>query len=194
MITRKTHFLLSIAASLLIIQLSLEGCKKYDNENPSGGNGQTGQLSVLMTDAPASFLHVNIHIKSVEVHRAGTDTTNPSGWITLLTRDTIYDLLALRNDITAALASGTLPVGEITQLRLILGTDNTVVLSDSSVHTLTIPSSQNTGIKINIDSRIMANKTVMITLDFDAGESIYQDGTGDYRLGPVIKVKAITFL
>lgn len=191
----KIHYLLPFAAVVfMIVQLSLSGCKKYDNENSSpGGTGQTGQMSVLMTDAPGNFLSVNVHIKSVQVHTS--DTNNASGWITLNTHDTIYDLLKLQNDITVALANGIfLPVGKITQLRLILDSDNTVVLSDSSTHNLVIPSSLNTGIKINIDAQILPGKTVVVTLDFDADESIHLIGTGDYKLSPVIKVKHISQL
>lgn len=160
----------------------ISGCKKDDDptESPS-----TGYMQMEMTDTPGNYLHVYVDVVSVAVHGNG-------GWMVLNTRDTIYDLLTLQNDITAVLADSTLlPTGKITQLRLILGSRNSVVLNDSSAHDLTIPSAMQTGIKINMNTTIEPNKTTRVLIDFDANQSINITGNGEYKLSPVIKVKRI---
>jgi hypothetical protein len=153
------------------------GCKKSSAD---------GYMKVMMTDAPGEYLHVNVDIQKVEVHYA-----NGNNWVTLNTVAQVYDLLALQNNVTTVLANNTqVPAGKVSQMRLMLGTNNTVVLTaDSSTHPLTIPSSYNTGIKINVDATIPSNQTVTITLDYDAGKSINKNGNGEYIMNPVISTK-----
>lgn len=166
------------------------GCKKEDKESEG-----SGYMQMELTDTPGNYLHVYVDVQSVQVHRSNTDTaaaSGSSGWITLNTRDTIYDLLTLQNNITAVLCDSTLlPAGKITQMRLILGTNNTVVLNDGSTQMLNIPSSANTGIKINLNTTIEKDKTTRVVIDFNADESINLVGGGVYQMKPVIKVKSI---
>ena len=176
----------------LSVALVQSGCKK-DKEEAEG----TGYMQMEMTDTPGAYLHVYVHVKSVEIHRSNTDTSasaasGTSGWTTLNTRDTIYDLLTLQNNITAVLCDSTLlPAGKVTQMRLILGANNSVVLNSGATHTLTIPSSANTGIKINLNTDIQKDKTTRVIIDFNADESINLLGDGSYQMKPVIKVKSI---
>jgi hypothetical protein len=105
----------------------------------------------------------------------------------------IYDLLKIQNDVTAVLTQDTkLPVGEITQLRLMLGTHNSLFISNDSEFSLTVPSAYNTGIKINVNTSVSSAQHLVITLDFNAERSIVVEGNGDYILNPVIEVKSVT--
>jgi hypothetical protein len=170
------------------IMISYISCKK--DSDSEGGISNDGYVQMEMTDAPGDYKNVYVDIKSVEVHLS--DTSNPTGWVTLKTRDGIYDLMALQNDLTVVLADSTmLPKGKITQIRLILGINNRVVLQDLSSHTLTIPSSAQTGIKINVNASVQTNKTTRILIDFDANSSVKMNGLNDYHMNPVIKVKRI---
>ena len=174
---------------LLIIAMAVAifgaGCRKL--------NMAAGKLVVKMTDAPALYDEVNVEIKEVQVHY--TDSTGASGgWVTLATNAGVYDLLKLQNDVTAVIATGTkLPAGKIHQIRLILGTQNTVVV-DSAEFALKIPSGGQTGIKINLDTVIDANADYQVTLDFDALKSVVVLGNGGFNLKPGITVKSITKL
>jgi hypothetical protein len=161
----------------LVLVAFMWGCKKKDAD---------GGMRVLLTDAPGPYLHVNVDVQKVEAHYA-----NGNNWVTLNSVPGIYDLIALQNNVTAVLANNTqVPAGKVSQMRLILGTNNTVVLSsDSSTHPLSIPSSYNTGVKINIDATIPSNQTVTITLDYDANKSINKNGNGEYIMNPVISAK-----
>jgi hypothetical protein len=170
-----------IIKSLMIfgfMSLIVSGCKKENNY---------GDMMVKMTDAPGDYLQVNVDVKRVEVHYADNIS-----WMTLNTQSGIYNLLDLQNNITVVLANGThLPAGKVSQLRLILGNNNTLMLRDSTIHSLKIPSSEQSGIKINIDARIPPANNLIITLDYDADKSVNQEGNGDYIMKPVIKVQNI---
>lgn len=162
----------------LVLVAFMWGCKK---SNPDG------YMKVMLTDAPGDYLHVNVDIQKVEVHYA-----NGNNWVTLtMGSQHIFDLLALQNNVTAVLAQNTqVPAGKVSQMRLYLGTNNTVVLSsDSSTHPLTIPSAVQSGIKINVDATIPSNQTVVITLDYDADKSINKNGNGEYIMNPVIQTR-----
>jgi hypothetical protein len=148
-----------------------------------------GSMTVRLTDAPGDYLKVNVDIQLVEVHYA-----NSSGgaWTSLNTNAGVYDLLTLQNNITTVLASGTnIPAGKVSQIRMILGPNNSVLLKDSTTHSLKVPSSWNTGIKINVNATIPANNNLVVTLDYDADASIHREGNGEYTMNPVVKVKTI---
>jgi hypothetical protein len=90
------------------------------------------------------------------------------------------------------LATGTnIPAGNVSQIRLILGSNNTVMLRDSTIYDLKIPSSEQSGIKINVNTAIPPAGTVTVTLDYDADKSVNQEGNGDYIMKPVIKVLSV---
>jgi hypothetical protein len=161
----------------LVLTVFGAGCKK----------DQYGNMTVKMTDAPGDYLQVNVDVSHVEAHY-----DNNNGWVQLPTQSGIYDLLTLQNNVTTVLANGThLPVGRINQLRLVLGNNNSVMLRDSTIHDLKIPSSEQSGVKINVNSVIPANGNLVITLDYDADKSVNQEGNGDYIMKPVIKVQSI---
>lgn len=72
-----------------------------------------------------------VTVASVSVHVAGGASADPAvpptaddgpGWVVLTDVPKVYDLVALRDDFTAPLASGTVPEGKITQIRLALST------------------------------------------------------------------------
>jgi len=166
----------------LLSLVFISGCKKKD---------EYGSMTVQMTDAPGDYLHVYVDVKQVDVHYSNNQGNN--GWIALATNAGVYDLIALQNNVTAVLSNGVqVPAGKVNQMRLLLGNNNTVVLSaDSSSHALTIPSSYNTGIKLNVDATVPANQNVTITLDYDADASVSKNGNGEYMMSPVIKVKSV---
>lgn len=179
------------AALTVIAVIVMAGCKKESAD---------AYMAVKMTEARNSggsstppdgmplVTAVNLDIQSVEVHYSNTAEGN-AGWVTLSTKAGVYDLLALQNDVTATLADDTkLPVGHATQLRLILGNNNSVVVGGDVVHKLIVPSTE---IKINIDASVPAHAHVDITLDFDADKSIVIEGNGEFKLKPVIQVESI---
>ena len=153
--------------------------------NKSNSSG-TGQLEVRLTDGPGPYDAVYIDVEKVEVN-VSSDTGTSSGWQTLpLLRPGVYNLLNFRNGIDTVLASTNLPAGTLSQMRLILGSNNSVVIN--GVHyPLKTPSAQQSGLKFNIHATLTSGIVYRLWIDFDATRSIVVTGNGDYILKPVIR-------
>ena len=154
----------------------LTACKDKDDD---GTGDMSHKVAIRLTDASGPYDEVNIDVQSIEV---GTD----NGWHTLSTNAGIYDLTELTNGIDTLLASGTIVEGKITQIRLILGANNTVVV-DGQSHPLKTPSAQQSGLKLQVNETLTPGVTYTILLDFDAARSIVEKGNGGYSLKPVIR-------
>ena len=179
--------LFGYAVVLVMVSLMLPSCSQ--EETAPNSFEEQGQLKIYLIDNPAVFDAVNIVVTRVEAHLSGADST--SGWVVLSDSTATYDLLVLRNGVSAVLADSVLPAGNYTQLRLIVGDGSTVVV-DGMTHPLEIPSGTQTGVKLNHPFSIPAGGIVELTLDFDADRSVIQTGSGDYQLQPVIRVQATT--
>jgi hypothetical protein len=175
------------ALKIVLVTLSfgfvIGACQKDKNE--------TAYLKVKMVDQPIDYDSVNVEIINVSVHYNGSDSI--SGWTDLTTNAGMYNLLDLQNGVTAAITDGGLiPVGKISQMRLLLGDDNYVVI-DSIVYPLDLSSQDKTGLKINLNTEIQAQDSIEITVDFDAEKSIIQTGNGKFKLKPVVKLEDVIF-
>jgi hypothetical protein len=165
--------------------VALNACK--DDNDLAGAAGTDGRITMHLVDSPSTFDAVTVAVTSVEAHLSGTDSLN--GWIALNHNGGLYDLLTLRNGVSAVLADTVLPPGDYTQIRLIVGTGSSVTL-DGIEYPLEIPSGMQTGIKLNHPFTIEANRTYELTLDFDAERSVVLTGSGTYQLQPVIRLQA----
>ncbi|HEX2684458.1 MAG TPA: DUF4382 domain-containing protein [Ferruginibacter sp.] len=174
---KKTIFIL--ATILGIGSLAFISCSKNNDEQ-----GRS-TLNVRLTDAPTAYEEVNVDIREVKV-RFSEDTTN-TGWVTLTTSPGIYKLLDLQNGVDTLLATGVFPFSTVREIRFVLGSNNTI--KDAGVvYPLTVPSGAESGLKLKIDHAL--NETLeTIVIDFDAALSVTKDGTGDYKLRPVLRIK-----
>jgi hypothetical protein len=85
------------------------------------------------------------------------------------------------------IATGDIDAGTIEQIRLILGSDNTVMV-DGVVYPLSTPSAQQSGLKLQVHKTFEPGVDYSLTLDFDALQSVVVKGNGNYQLKPVIRV------
>lgn len=139
-----------------------------------------------MTDAPGDYEEVNVEIESVQINKG--DGESEEEWITLdEIHPGVYNLLDFANGKDTLLASAELPVGHISQIRLVLGDENTVKLKSGEVISLKTPSGQTSGVKLQIDAHLEDDVTYMVLLDFDAARSVVPKGNGGYNLKPVIR-------
>jgi Domain of unknown function (DUF4382) len=181
----KKHLLLALLAATA---LNLGACTKdTDTEQGTG----LAKMEVRLTDAPGDFQEVNIDVRNVQIHV--TDDNNPNGWQELtLIRPGIYNLLNLTNGNTALLTSADLPAGKVSQLRLVLGPNNTVVTRDGQVYPLKVPSGAESGLKLKIDAELTADVTYQLVLDFDVAKSVKDRGGSNknekFKLKPTIRV------
>jgi hypothetical protein len=137
-------------------------------------------LSVRMTDAPGNYDAVMVDVQSVEVIGSNGNTIN------LKTNNRIYNLLNLSNGVDTLLATGDLDPGTISQIRLVLGANNSVT-KDGVVYPLSTPSAEQSGLKLAVNKTFTAGVTYTILLDFDASQSIVEEGNGHFKLKPVIR-------
>lgn len=161
--------ILSLGVLLIFI-----ACKK-DNS--------TTDLKIHLTDNPYNATAVNVDIQQVNVNLRNDST----GWITLDTKAGIYNLLDFQNGIDTVIAGAIVPSGTVKEIRFVLGSQNSIVI-DSVEYPLTIPSGSESGLKIKLSKMLNAGLDSLV-IDFDAALSIYQEGAGDYRLVPVLKIK-----
>jgi len=158
--------------------ISFISCKR-------SGSGANSQLSLLLTDSTANYDAVNVDIQGIQINTDKYSSTN-TGWISLpLNRRGVYNLLDFRNGLDTLLTSQKLAAGTISQIRLILGNNNSVLINGIS-HTLSTPSSQQSGLKLNVHVTLVEGIEYKMWLDFDAGRSIVVTGN-KYILKPVIR-------
>lgn len=155
-----------------------------------GPSGQSGDIEIRLVDAPnMDVTQIVVTITKVEAHVAGS-------WQTLSSATKTVDLLKLQGGTFALLGVTSLPAGKITQFRLYV-TDagpNYVVTPDNMSHPLTVPSGDESGIKLKADVDVAPCSQGSITLDFDGHNSIFThplgSGAGDeWILRPVIRLK-----
>ncbi len=159
--------------------LAATACDKDDDNNVTEGKAT---MRMHLTDAPAAYDAVYVDVQEIEVH------SDNGGWVTLTNiKPGIYNLLDFRNGLDTLIAVGEVPSGKISQIRLILGPNNSVV-ENGITHSLKTPSAQQSGLKLNVNYTLQPGLVYEFWLDFDASRSIVAKGNGDFNLKPVIKV------
>jgi len=126
-----------------------------------------------------------------ETERETEQNANHAGRIILVDETKEYDLLQLRDDVTAALGGGELPLGRYHQIRFILEDEGHYVQVGDETHDLTVPSGDKSGVKIIGKFEIKEGEKLILTLDFDAEKSIHVTGQGEWMMKPVIKIKSL---
>jgi hypothetical protein len=179
----KTNRKYAIALAMVVICAAVfNACKKDAPAPPTS----TAQFNMRMTDSPGSYQEVNVEILGADVH---SDVT---GWTSLRINAGIYNLLTLCNGRDTLLASGLVGVGNVSQIRLTLGTNNSVKINNV-VYPLATPSAQQSGLKLQIHTNLVQNVPYNVTLDFDAANSVVATGSGSYILKPVIRTIVAPF-
>jgi hypothetical protein len=156
----------------------------------------TGTLRVSITDAPAcGFDHVYVTVEKVRVNGSASAADTDSGWtdITLSAPQRI-DLLALSNGALTTLGQAQLPAGTYQQLRLVLSANtsanplaNSVVPTGGTEQAVDTPSAAQSGLKLNADMTVAADKVADFAIDFDACKSFVHAGnSGKIIMKPVL--------
>ena len=165
--------LMSALIPLILLLLLLPACSD-DSSDPN----QNATLIVSLTDAPADYDAVNITFSEISAHI-------DNDWITISGETQTINLLDWANGNTIELGRAELGPGKYTQIRLMV-TEATVEV-DGTTYDVTIPSAEQTGLKLNINADLEAGSTYEIIIDFDAEKSIIETGNGAYKLKPVIR-------
>lgn len=184
---------LGILAGVTITALSAAACS--DSGSPSGT--QTGQVNVLLTDAPFPFAEVKrvdifvvrIDGKPAEIDSAeAADEPDSTGWKTLVSPNASMNLLDLTNGKTANLGVATLPVGTYRGFRMIIDADkSSITLNDDTKPSVKWPGAGKNGLKIVLDQPVVVNGTSSLLLDFDVGRSFVMRGNSISQNGLLFK-------
>lgn len=95
------------------------------------------------------------------------------------TQETVsYNLLELRNDVTATLAGDLeIPAGTYSEIRLLIDGEASLVDTNGTVYNLKVPSGTQTGIKIQLENlEIVGDSETTVTLDFNLEDSFVLRG------------------
>lgn len=159
----------------------LIGCKKDNNGSASG----TTKVEIRMTDAPGDFDEINLSVKEIVLLSEG----KPYRFAATSSIFNILDFRIGSSNPDILVASGEMPSGEITEVRLVLNdSGNTIVVAGVS-QALTTPSGQSSGwkVKLKANPSLVPGVTYSLLLDFDAAKSIVSTGNGKYLLKPVVR-------
>lgn len=179
---KQTFIILSAVTALLFAS-----CAKNDSNSGNDPNGGS-KVQFVLTDAPAPYDAVNINIKEINIIMEGKSGDSVVNYPLAPQLSGTVNLLTLKNGGYLYMGDPfSLPAGTISQIRLVLGDGNTVVVGGAT-HDLTTPSAQESGLKINFHQMLQPNGIYKIWLDFDVARSIVKAGnSGKYLLKPVIR-------
>jgi hypothetical protein len=197
-----------LAAALLAATL-VAGC----GDSPTGSAG-TGTLRVQLTDAPFpydSVARVDVFVVRADAKREDTDSTESAarvgeddrgagGWVTIAEPKARIELTALRDGVTTALGTATLPAGTYRGFRLVIDpAQSSVTLRNGTVLTATsspgikFPSAGRSGIKIQLAQPVVVPATAdgvappTLLIDFDLNDSFVLRGNSLGRDGLLFK-------
>lgn len=185
---KKIKFYLSRIFVIAIVSLLFTACNDTDDSS------QTARIMVRMTDAPGDYDEVNVEVLDVLI-KTTSDTDDSQGWVSIgdatqVGEGKIVNLLELTGGVNALLADNMVPSGNLGQIRLLLGDENSVLLAgETTPISLNTPSAQQSGLKLQVNKILEAGKTYEFLLDFDVAHSVVKAGnSGIYNLHPVIRV------
>lgn len=173
----KTKAMLMVLAVGAVLMTGITSCNR---------DKHTGHLQIRMMDAPSPYNYDAVYLDVIGVEVNVDKESGDPEWISLHSGAGVYNLLTLVNGAEVVLGNEEIPAGRIEQVRLILGSGNTIVV-DGRSHPLTVPSGSESGLKINVHQDLKADGDFSLMLDFDAAHSIHVTGNGEYQLKPVIR-------
>ncbi|MEO9586076.1 MULTISPECIES: DUF4382 domain-containing protein [Marinobacter] len=161
---------------------ALTACGGGDDSS-SLSRGETGSVSVGLTDAPVdSAQQVNIEVTALVLQPSDGERRRFE-----LELPAPVNLLDLQGGSFESLVTDEeVPAGNYNWMRIELGDDNTVLLDDGSSHILTTPSAR--GVQTS-GFTVPAGGEVSLTIDFDVRKSLVNPvGQDSYRLKPVLRL------
>ena len=167
----------NLSLFILILTVALFSCNKDNLGDKAKGSAR---LTFRLTDAPAAYNKVYIDIVAAQA------IINDS-IIDLHINTGIYNLLDFVNGKDTMILDQEIPSGKLSQIRLILGENNSLIIGSVSFDMKT-PSAQQSGLKLNVHANFLSGVAYEYIIDFDAARSIVRTGNDKFILKPVLKV------
>jgi len=173
-----------VGTEALKCSLSLCDCKCYpEGQTPEELNGTLCGINCLGEFNVTGCKVIDNACGEVRVGENASESGDDGGaWITVLNESKTYDLLQLTG-VEELASSVDLKSGEYNIVRLYIS-DVKVVLNGVE-QTAKLPSGK---IDINIAFMVTANKSSLVSLDFNLNDSLHITGDGQIIMAPVIKV------
>jgi len=179
--------------AVISVSVIFYSCQKDISGNTSDVNKPHGVTIYLTDHQTPVFDSVFVDLQGLEV-KLEDDTLPNSGWVNLNINPGVYNILRFRNGLDTLFATGTLPNARVKKVKLILGTQNSV-MKNGQIFPLRIKD-EDREVIANLDAsnfEITTSGQVLFWIDFDAGNSIQVDNSGSgnnngYRLKSHIKI------
>ena len=178
-----------------LILISFYSCSNSETD-ANKMEGIAPRISVRLVDAPGDFKAVNVEVVDVMI-KMDDDSDGEGGWMSLEVQNATVNLLDFTGGISQVLVDRfPIPAGTLSQMRLVLGDGNTIVIENDSEedieYELKTPSAQQSGLKLKVNTVIEEGFTYDFILDFDVEKSIIIAGnSGNIILKPVLYVVQI---
>jgi hypothetical protein len=168
---------------IIVLLFIIAAAVSFTACNKSSDNNGTGQLVVKVTDGPfpADMVEsATVTITKVEARRVGDGIPDGNPFIVLMEDTVTFDLLDLRNGITAEMLDIQVPAGSYDLVRLYVE-EAGLKIKDGDSFDVKVPSGQQTGIKIFIEPAITVTGglSAELLLDFDLSRSFVVRGNFD---------------
>ncbi len=195
---KKVSLLLGIVSVLGI--LFSTGCQKISNDQTGD---EQGRLVINLTDAPFPMDMIDaatVNIVKVEIRKKSEGTNLGYPYITVFEGLEEFNLLDLRNGITAELVDLEIDSGNYDLIRLYVD-EASLTVKDGDTYSMKVPSGAQTGIKIFMkpDLHVEGGLTTDVLLDFSIEKSFILKGNTKSPAGikgfnfkPVIRAVNIT--
>ncbi len=161
-------------AVLAALPLFLVGCKEKAQKDAA-------HVTFKLTDAPTNFDALYIDVKGIEAH------TQASGWVMMNSSVGSINILQYVNGQSTVIAEGDIPAGHIDQVRLLLGSNNSIVVNGQS-QPISLAGSGAAGLTLNLDNQVQAGNNYSWTIDFDAAQSVVAAGSASFQLQPTLRL------
>jgi hypothetical protein len=181
---------ITIFSVLLLFSM---GCS--NSNNTADLNASAPTITVRLVDAPGDYKAVNVEVVDVNI-KMDNESDDESGWISLNAQNETINLLDFTGGVSKVLVDRfPIPAGTLTQMRLVLGDGNTIVIEEENEteveYDLKTPSAQQSGLKLKTSALIEEGFTYDFVLDFDVEKSIVKAGnSGNIILKPVLYMSA----
>lgn len=159
----------------------LTACQENSDDIEAG----KGRVVVKLTDAPfpidlidkAMVTIDKIEIRSTAVSLNASEEIENSAFIVLSEETQTFNLLDLRNGVTADLLAMNIDTGSYDMIRMHV-VEGEVILKDGTSHKLKVPGGSTSGLKIKIAPELVVEGGVTneVLLDFDVSKSFVIQG------------------
>jgi len=149
-----------------------------------------GTLEIRVTDAPPERVVsvIDVTISNIQVHQAATVEGEEGEWITIIEDARAFDLLQL-SGVEEILGEKEIEAGHYTQIRMDVAPVHAVIDGEDVAAGVVLPSGE---LKIVGSFDIEPDTRTILTIDFDAEDSLVFTGEGKVIFKPVVKLIVTT--